>query len=359
LNKRKSVTITIRDVARAAGVAVGTASRVANNHPSVSPDVRKRVTEAIRDLGYEPDPVAQSMRLRTTRMVACAIRDVSMAGFGGFVKAAEDVLREAGYTLLLANTDEQPAREIELLATLARRRVDGVVMTISDEGDSDIQRALKDMPAPVVLMDRESALNLDVVAIDHRGGTRAATEHLLALGHHRIALLTGHTAVRPGHERVIGFGEAYRRAGMAYDPTLLCSGGFSAEFGFEQLAALLDSDNPPTAVIAGGMTMLPGVLRAVAAKGLRIPEDISVVAGGDSDLAALLTPAVTAVQWSTADWGRNAVRLLLDRIEGKYDSDARRVMLPTKLVERASCAPPREAYIASRGSRRGWGPSSR
>lgn len=337
---QRSGATTIRDVARSAGVAVGTVSRVLNGHPSVSPEVRERVVEAIRSLGYEPDAVAQSMRLRTTRTVACAIRDISIAGFGSFVKAAEEVLRQAGYTLLLTNTDEQPAREIELLRTFAKRRVDGVIMTISDEGDEDLSRTLREMRVPVVLMDRDVALELDVVAIDHRGGARAATAHLLDLGHRRIALVTGLATMRPGHERLAGFQEAYRRAGLTPDGDLVRCGGFSAEFGFEQLSALLRSEAPPSAVIAGGMTMLPGALHAIAAHGLRIPGDISVVAGADTDLAALSVPPVTAVRWSNADWGRHAVRLLLDRVEGHYDADPRRVTLATELVRRASCAAP-------------------
>jgi len=158
-------------------------SRVLNSHRSVSPEVRERVVEAIRALGYEPDAVAQSMRLRTTRTVACAIRDISIAGFGSFVKAAEDVLRQAGYTLLLTNTDEEPLREIELLRTFAKRRVDGVIMTVSDEADEPLLRTLQEMRVPIVLMDRDIALPLDVVAIDHRGGARAATAHLLGRLH--------------------------------------------------------------------------------------------------------------------------------------------------------------------------------
>jgi LacI family transcriptional regulator len=333
--------LTIRDVARSAGVAVGTVSRVLNNHRSVSPDVRERVVEAIRLLGYEPDAVAQSMRLRATRMVACAIRDISIAGFGSFVKAAEDVLRQHGYTLLLTNTDEEPAREIELLRTFAKRRVDGVIMTISDEHDEGLCQALKEMRAPIVLMDRDLPLEVDTVAIDHRSGARIATEHLFALGHRRIALLTGLDGMRPAHERIAGFEYAHREAGLHLDPALVRSGGFSAEFGFEQTMRMLGSTRAPTAMIAGGMSMLPGVLRAVATRGLRVPDDISVIAGAETDLAALSAPPVTAIRWSNADWGRESVRLLLDRITGDYDGPARRVTLPTELIQRASCAPPR------------------
>jgi len=343
---RRTGGLTIRDVARSAQVAVGTVSRVLNKHPSVSHDVRERVLETIRVLGYEPDAVAQSMRLRATRTVACAVRDISIAGFGSFVKAAEEVLREAGYTLLLTNTDEQLQREIELLGTFTKRRVDGVIMAVSDESDEKLHDALKEMRVPIVLMDRDTTLDLDVVAIDHRGGVSAATAHLLDLGHRRIALLTGLTTMRPAHERVAGFREAYRRAGLTPEPDLIRCGGFSVEFGFEQLKELLASPTPPTAVIAGGMTMLPGVLRAITARGIRVPEDISVIAGGDTDLAELSAPAVTAVRWSNADWGRNAVRLLLDRIEGHYNADPRRVTLATELIHRGSCAQPAQGSSA-------------
>ncbi len=332
--------MTIRDVARHAGVAVGTVSRVLNSHRSVRPDVRDKVLATIRSMGYEPDAVAQSMRLRATRTVACAIRDISIAGFGSFVKAADDALRERGYILLLTNTDEQPAREIELLRTFAKRRVDGVIMTLSDEADESLRNALSGMRAPVVLMDRDVDLDLDTVMIDHRGGTRRAAEHLFALGHRRIALVTGLPAMRPAHDRIAGLEEAYRAAGIGLDCALVRTGAFSSEFGYEALSSLLASDNPPTAVIAGGMSMLPGVLRAIQERGLKVPNDISVIAGADTDLAALVDPPVTAVGWSNADWGRAAVRLLLDRLEHAYDSEARRVMLPTALVLRGSCAAP-------------------
>jgi LacI family transcriptional regulator len=330
-------TKTIRDVARTAGVAVGTVSRVLNGHRSVRPDLREKVLATIRSLGYEPDAVAQSMRLRATRTVACAIRDISIPGFGSFVKAADDALRERGYILLLTNTDEQPAREIELLRSFAKRRVDGVIMTVSDERDEALCRAIGQMRMPVILMDRDVALGIDMVAIDHRGGTRAAVDHLLELGHRRIALLTGLPAMRPAHERVAGFEEAHRTAGTALDPALVRYGAFSAEFGYGQCCSLLSSADRPSAVIAGGMSMLPGVLRAIKERGLAVPDDISVVAGADTDLAALIEPPVTAVCWSNADWGRSAVQLLLDRLDG-YDGEPRRLTLPTELVLRGSCA---------------------
>jgi LacI family transcriptional regulator len=332
---------TIRDVARAANVAIGTVSRVLNGHKSVSDDVRRRVLKAIKKLNYEPDRVAQSMRLGVTRTVACATRDISMPGFGAIVNAAVEVLRASGYTLLLATTDERKERELDLLRMFQQRRVDAVILTTSSEEDAELSKQIKQLEIPIVLLDRESPAELDAVTIDHRRGVRAATEHLHGLGHTRIALLTGRPSTRPARERIAGFKDALAHLGKQAKDSTIRTGGFSAEFGFREASSLLSSSNRPTAIIAGGMAMLSGVLQAVRARGLSIPDDVSVIAGADSDLAALTTPAVTAIRWSGTDEGRMAVQLLLNRLAGNREGPVQRVMLSTELIPRASCAPPR------------------
>jgi len=330
---------TIRDVAVAANVAIGTVSRVLNGHKSVSEDVRSRVLKAIKKLKYEPDRVAQSMRLGVTRTVAFATRDISIPGFGAIVNAAEEALRSSGYTLLLTMTDERKERELNLLRIFQQRRVDGVIMATSNENDAELSKQIRGIGIPIVLLDRESPSQLDAITLDHRRGIRAATEYLLGLGHSRIALLTGNPSTRPSHERIAGFKEATARLGKQAGHCIIRTGAFSAEFGFREASSLLSASPRPTAIIAGGMAMLAGVLQAVRARGLTIPGDVSVVAGADSDLAALTTPAVTAVRWSGTDEGRMAVQLLLNRL-GNREAAVQRVMLSTELIPRESCAPP-------------------
>jgi LacI family transcriptional regulator len=334
---------TIRDVALAAKVAVGTVSRVLNGHKSVSKDVRSRVLKAVKKLNYEPDRVAQSMRLGVTRTIACATRDISIPGFGAIVNAAEDVLRSHGYTLLLAMTEDKKERELDLLRVFQQRRVDAIIMTTSSEDDADLMRQIKDLKVPVVLLDRDQPPEVDAVMLDHRRGIRAATEHLLGLGHTQIALLTGSLATRPGRERIAGFKEALAGAGKLAQRSVIRVGGFSSEFGFREASSLLSAAKRPTAIIAGGMGMLAGVLRAIRVHGLSVPEDISVIAGSDTDLAALALPAVTAVRWSGTDEGRMAVQLLLNRLGAGRGGPPQRVMLSTELIIRGSCAPPRPA----------------
>jgi LacI family transcriptional regulator, galactose operon repressor len=329
--------ITIRDLAKEAKVAIGTASRVINGHKSVSDEVRKRVQKAVKKLGYEPDRVAQSMRLRTTHTVACATRDIAIAGLGTLIHAAEDVLRDAGYILIFAGTDERKERELELLRILSQRRVDAIIIATSSEEDKELNRYLLKLDIPLVLLDRDLPAEIDAVMIDHRRGTKLATEHLLGYGHTEIALLTGFGSTRPGRQRIAGFKEAMEVAGNP-NPVIQ-TGGFSAEFGFRETSSLLTAKNPPTAIIAGGMAMLGGVLQAIRVRGLQIPGDISVVAGADTELAALATPSVTAIRWSGVDEGRIAVQLLLSRLRGNRSGPVQRVLLSTELIKRESSGP--------------------
>jgi LacI family transcriptional regulator len=330
---------TIRDVAVAADVAIGTVSRVLNGHVSVSDHVRRRVLKAIKKLNYQPDRVAQSMRLGVTRTVAFATRDISILGFGAIVNAAEEALRNNGYTLLLTMTDERKERELNLLRVFQQRRVDGVIMTTSDEKDAELSKQIRSLNIPIVLLDRENPPQLDAVTVDHRRGIRAATEYLHGLGHTRIALLTGKPSTRPAHERIAGFKEASIGLGKQAPQSIIRTGAFSAEFGFREASSLLSGSTRPTAIIAGGMAMLAGVLQAIRVRGLSIPGDVSVIAGADSDLAALATPSVTAVRWSGTDEGRLAVQLLLNRL-GNRAAPVQRVMLSTELIPRDSCAHP-------------------
>lgn len=331
---------TIKDVARRASVSLGTASRVINGHKSVSDDIRARVEQAIVDLGYRPDAVAQSMRRGATRTIGIVIRDITVPVLAGFVKSAQEVLEEAGYTLITASSDDRREREVDILTALSRRRVDGLIMTTSSELDPLVINAQESIGSPVVLLDRETPASFDAVLIDHCEGTRRAVEHLLDLGHHRIALLTGSETVRPSADRVLGYQDAFEARGLAVDPDLIRTHSFAAEFGYVETSALLGQQQPPTAIIAGGIAMLAGALRAIRAHALRVPDDISLIGNSDSDLAELATPPITIIRWSYAEIGKTAAQFILDRIESDPERPPRRVRFATELVIRGSCAPP-------------------
>jgi LacI family transcriptional regulator len=332
---------TIKDVARRAGVSLGTASRVLNGHKSVSDAMRTRVEQAMRDLGYRPDAVAQSMRRGVTRTIGILIRDITVPVLAGFVKSAQDILHDAGYTLFLAGSEDRRERELEILNAYSRRRIDGLIMTTASEHDPVLLKAREALRIPVVLLDRDTPVTFDAVQIAHREGTRQAVNQLLDLGHRRIALLSGPETVRPASDRLLGYQDAFKARGLDFDPDLVRTQSFTADFGYVETATLLNQPQSPTAIVVGGIAMLAGALRAIRAHSLRIPEDISVIGSSDSDLAELATPAITVVRWNFAEIGKAAAQLVLDRIERDPDRPPRRVKFPTEFVQRASCGPPR------------------
>jgi LacI family transcriptional regulator len=333
---------TIRDVARLAGVSVGTVSRVLNGHRSVTPETMRKVMSVMEAHAYQPNAVAQSMRTRNTRMVGFIISDISNTLFSSIVKAAEGVLQEAGYTLVLANTGEGTVREVELIHLLQQRRMDGLIMTVFQEGNTAVQEAIQNLRLPVVLLDRELPIPVDAVYADHASGMFQATKHLLELGHRRIALITESRLNRPGRERIRGFEQAFQSLGLTPDPDFICSRSLSAEYGFRESYSLLTGSHRPTAIIAGGNQILVGLLKAVRLCSVRIPEDLSVISCDDTDLTALATPPVTVVQRSVRDMGRQAAALLIQGLEEGPGGEPRRILLPTELLLRQSCAPPCE-----------------
>ena len=258
---------TIRDVARDAGVSVGTVSRVINGQPYVTAEIQQRVQEAMRRLNYRPNAVAQSMRTRATRAVGFIIVDIANPVFGAFAKAAQEVLHAADYTLVLANTGERPAFESELVSIFQRRQIDGLIMTVSNEDNPKLLEVLGQLQIPIVLLDREIAMPFDAVIGDHARGMSQATEYLLKLGHRRIGLITASQGIRPGRERVRGYVDAHRSLDIDLDPTLVRSGSLATEYGRREAYALLTMPAPPTALISGGNQILAGVLKAASSLG--------------------------------------------------------------------------------------------
>lgn len=329
---------TIKDVARQAGVSVGTVSRVLNGHKSVSSDIRSRVEVAIAALDYAPNSFAQGMRSGAKRSVGIILRDITVPALATFVKSAQNVFQEAGYTLVVAASEDRLKREVELLESLCRR-LDGLIMTSACEENTKITELHNAHGIPIVLMDREAPPQIDSVTIAQRAGIYRAVAYLLDLGHRRIALVTGSTAVLSGRERIGGYVDAYRDRGLSPDTELICSGSFAADYAYMAVSSLLLAANRPTAVVAGGVAMLSGILKAVSTEGLRIPQDISVIGCGDSDLAELMNPPITVIRWSYSAVGEASAKLVLDRIQNP-GLPRRQLRFPTELVIRASCAPP-------------------
>jgi len=329
----------MREVADLAQVAISSVSRVLSGHPDVSADMRERVLEAVRQLEYEPDFLAQSLRRGATLSVGWVIGDISNPLMAAITSGAESVLRAAGYSMLLMNSENDPDLDAAHIRFFQTRRVDGMILSLASERRQTTLDVLAQVEAPIVVVDREvpAQLRASVVRNDHRPGIQAAVEHLIDLGHRRIALITGALDLWPVRERIAGMQDAVAGRGIP-DETTTLTGSLSAEHGEAATEELLRMSPRPTAVIAGGNQVLAGCVRALARHGVRIPDDISLVTCDEIALSELHSPPIASVGRDTVALGRIAAELLLKRISGS--SEPEMVVLPTTFTPRASCAPP-------------------
>ncbi len=333
-------TVTIREVAEAAGVSVGTVSRALNAPATVRPVTLEKVRVVIERMGFQPDPRAQNMRRRTTMTVGFIINDITNPMHSNVFKAAEAELRPHGFTLHLVNTGGEPQREAAAIDMLQRGRVDGLIMTINSEQDAECRARLAGLRVPGVLLDREVPINIDSVMTDHATGMRQAVDYLIGLGHRRIALITAGTDIFPGRERKRGFVEAFAKRGLPSPDDLIRARHLSAAYGQREASTLLRTADPPTAIIAGGNQILVGVLRAIQQQDLEIGRDLSLVTCDRTDLATTYPGPLTLIDRDVEAIGRTAAELLLERIAEKSAEPARRVTFPTTLILGHSCGPP-------------------
>jgi LacI family transcriptional regulator len=338
--------VTIRDVAQAAGVSLSSVSRALNGGKHVSARIARDVAAAADRLGYQPDFTARSLRTRTSGMVGCLVSDIANPLNATIVRAAEARLRDAGYLLVVASTGNDPARERTAALEFRGRRLDGLLVAPGSNANAKTWRDLGAAGTAIVILDRDPLEDDDdnrwpAVLVDHRAGAKAAARYLTGLGHRRIALLTADAEMRPSRERIAGFREVFAEAGIDPAGAELCLQSSPMDFAHSDALTLLQGSDRPTAVIALGTRILAGVLRAARDIGLSVPGDLSVLSVGDTDLAAVHTPAITALRWSLEDVGRVAAELLLQRLRGDIGQTPYRALLPVDLVLRDSCASPK------------------
>jgi LacI family transcriptional regulator len=326
----------MRQVADRAGVAMSSVSRVLSGHPNVSTPMRDRVMAAVEELGYEPNMLAQMLRRGATQTIGFVVGDISNPLLAQITLGAEVALRAAGYAMLLTNSGDanMDATHIRLLQ---QRRVDGLLLSVSDETSKDTVEALRRTTTPCVLIDRELDLDEPASALlsDHAAGISQAVEHLVGLGHRRIALVAGSPHVRPTRERINALEETIER-----HPGVVAqvrSGAFTETHGAAATRELLLGRRPPTAIIAGGNQLMLGSLKVLHARGVRLGRDVSFVGCDQIPISELYEPPIAVVRRDTAAIGRSAADLMLALLGG--DERVADVTLPSEFVARASCGP--------------------
>jgi LacI family transcriptional regulator, galactose operon repressor len=327
---------TIHEVARRALVSSATVSRVLSGTKFVSGELAERVWDAVRELDYHPNHVARNLRARATSTIGVVIPDIQNPFFTSLVRGIEDALQAQKFTLLLANSDGDGARERVCLDTLCAEEVAGLLV-VPCNAEPGAYDHLARQGVPVVAVDRSPVgLNVDLVGVTNEEGARAAVLHLARLGWERIALIGGPLSTNVAVEREQGYCRALEEAGLPFSPSLVERADFREEGGYRAMANLLRVTPRPTAVFVANNLMAMGALHAISDASLRVPEDIALVLFDDIPWGARVNPPLTAVVQPTYDLGVSAARILLDRILEPH-RPVRRVALQTTLIVRASC----------------------
>jgi LacI family transcriptional regulator len=330
--------VTVRDVARKAGVSAMTVSRVINGQPGVSAETRVKIEAAIAQLDYAPSKVASSLISSKTELIGMIVPDVSNPFFGPIVRGAETTARRAGYRLLLCNSESDLRLERDYVADLVAHRVEGLLIApVGDRSEAHLVR-LVEGSFPIVLLDRSVAgLSVDSVTLDNADGARRMVGHLAAVGHRRIAFVTDADDVSTGRQRLSGLKDGLADAGIPFIEDLVFHTTTDQMGGYRAAQQILGMEQRPTCIFAVNNMTAVGIMQALRQANLRVPEDISLVCFDDVQHLAVISPFLTVVDQPAETMARVAMQLLLERIAGNAGKQARTVTFPGTLIVRESC----------------------
>ena len=333
----------MKDIAKMAGVSLGTVSHVLNDSARVREPIRKRVLEAVQAARYQPSQLARGLRRDKTNMIGMIIPDITNPFFPAVVRGAEDVAFSNGCRLILCNTDNDHSKELVHLNELRTFLPAGLIVIPSNFSDLTAQaESYRRSGTGVVCIDRlPKNWSGDTVTADHNAGAYNATKCLLKMRHTRLAMITGPLHLTNAKERLSGFKRAVKEAKLHLAPEYVQETTFDKQGGYAKTLILLRLMPRPTAIFAGNDMIALGTLLAIREAGLHCPQDISIMGFDDLDLAETTNPALSSVSQSGYQLGTTAAQILLDRIEGD-EGPPKHIVLPTSLRLRDSLAPPPE-----------------
>lgn len=341
--------VTINDVAKEAGVSIATVSYVINKTRRVNPETAERVRQAIIKLKYRPSVIAQSLVTKSTQIIGVLISNITDPFFSPIVRGIEDKASQAGYIIMIGNSDEDFAKSKQYIEILAQHRVAGLIISPT-QGMEKLKSVLEEIDVPVVLVNRHSdEVVADVVETDNELGAYMGVRHLLALGHSRISLISGPLEVSTYADRLKGYQRAFLEAGIPIPYDLIRIGGFHPDSGYRLMKELIELPHCPTAVFIGSGRLTRGAFLAVKESGVVVPNTLSLVTFDETEWGTLVNPPLTTVAQKTYEMGFTAATLLLDRLSKSNDNDwmveekepeipVKILKLPPELIVRSSTA---------------------
>lgn len=332
--------VTLKDVAKLAGVHSSVVSRVVNNDSElkIKEETRKRIQEAIKELDYRPNLFARNLKKRETKMLGMVIPDFSNPVYASIIHGAEDQAAIEGYNLLVYSM-KQKGLEKNYFSHLLENRIDGLLIANSESDDKEILN-LKKANKPFVLVNRIiSGINNFVILNDELGG-KLATKHLSGLGHKRIAHISGPLFTGTGLKRFQGYREGLKEGNIDFVSSYVQESQYTIESGYQSMQALLNLPTPPTAVFASNIMVSLGAMKAIDDHGLSIPNDISIVGFHDVYIASTLSPSLTTIEMPLYEMGKESVKKLISVIqEQEIEEEPGLIISGASLIVRESTAP--------------------
>lgn len=319
----KNSQTTIKDIAKALGISSSTVSRALKDHPNVSPETKKAVLDLADELNYQPNSIALSLRRSKSNTIGVIIPEIVHFFFSTVISGIEDIAYSAGYSVIVAQSNESYDREVMDTYALSKNRVDGILISMSRETTNyDHFETIHRRGLPMVFFDRVcETINCSKVIVDDFDGAFQVTQHLIQQGYKRIAHLAGPESLILSKQRMDGYKKALKENHMPFDESIILRGGASdsLDLAYELTSRLLNSPNPPDALFAINDRAALGAMKAVKEKGLRIPEDFAIAGFSNWEFTAMTDPAITTVDQPGFKMGQEAARLLIREIEADED----------------------------------------
>lgn len=327
---------TIYDVAEKAGVSISTVSKVLNNKGHLAEKTRKKVKATMLELNYQPSVVA-SVRKRI-QTIGLLIPDIANPFMAEIARVIENHVKRYGYSLMICSTDNDLKNEVEYVSILKQKYTDGIIVATGLKREEAVKELIK-TDIPIALLSRDvPSLAVNTVLVDDYLGGYEATNHLISLGHQKIAMITEDTAFSTLQARVNGYKKALEESGLSYDENLVLTNNTSLEEGKKSMLSLLKKGSPPTAVFASTESLAIGAVQGAHELNLNVPDEVSIIGFDDTVLSTICEPPLTTVAQPIEEMGEKAVELLIEEIE-KNKASKQRVMLSPKLIVRKSTAP--------------------
>lgn len=323
------------DVAKLANVSPATVSRVLSNPELVSKETRQKVLDVINEVNYKPHIVARQFRTKETKIILVVVPDITSAFFSKVLRGIEHVAVNNGYQVILGDTENDIEREKEYINLLLQKQADGMVLLTARLNKTNLEEISEHFPM-VLACEYMDGLNVPTVSIDNISSARKATEHLIKLGHTKIAHITGPINVILSRDRMRGYQQAMMSHELDIDSAYIQEGDFSFESGYNQTLKLLALENPPTAVFAFNDEMAMGAIKAAKDSGLKAPEDLAVVGFDNVKMSSVIEPNLTTINQPKYEIGKKAMELLLKLINGE-SINKKKFVMKDELIIRESC----------------------